>query len=270
MEELKFTYHMRISYSQPASICHFTIKCIPKETARQTCLACQIHMDPSAAYTYGEDAFHNQKIIGAVREPHSHFLLDVEGSVRIRQILYEEAADPDQVAIYKYPTALTWPGAELQRVRSELFENGILTEGLTDYDKALALMHWLYKEMQYVPGSTTYATTTEEAYSAKHGVCQDYAHVFVTLCRLMKIPARYVTGMMLGEGESHAWAEFLWRNAWIGLDPTNDLLIDENYIKLSDGRDAHDCQINLGIIRGGGTQSQEVAVTVVKMEKCRK
>jgi len=98
------------------------------------------------------------------------------------------------------------------------------------------------------------------------GVCQDYAHIYITLLRIMGIPARYVCGMLIGEGVSHAWAEALCEKRWIGFDPTNDCLISDSHIKLGDGRDASECAINRGIIWGGGTQMQEISVAVERSQ----
>ena len=126
-------------------------------------------------------------------------------------------------------------------------------------------MQRLYKDYVYEAGVTNVETTAEEAFNLGRGVCQDYAHIFISLCRLGGIPARYVTGFMIGEGQSHAWAEILFGDKWIGMDPTNNLLIDDNYIKLSHGRDAADCKINLGIMIGGGEQAQQIKVSVTKL-----
>ena len=93
-------------------------------------------------------------------------------------------------------------------------------------------------------------------------VRQDYAQILIALCHLEKIPARYVAGMMIGEGASHAWVEICQDGIWYGLDPTNNKLVDDDYIKLSHGRDASDCLINRGVIVGGGEQTQDIKVHV--------
>ena len=94
------------------------------------------------------------------------------------------------------------------------------------------------------------------------GVCQDYAHIFLALCRLMGIPARYVAGMMVGEGATHAWTEVWILGAWIGFDPTNNRLAGDHYIKLSHGRDFGDCTIDKGCFKGFAAQKQNIYVKV--------
>ena len=96
----------------------------------------------------------------------------------------------------------------------------------------------------------------------KKGVCQDYAHILIALLRMMRIPARYVVGMMIGEGFSHAWVEMEADGRWYGLDPTNDVLVGENYIKISHGRDYNDCIVNKGVFTGMASQKQDISVIV--------
>lgn len=99
------------------------------------------------------------------------------------------------------------------------------------------------------------------------GVCQDYAHIYITLLRMAGIPARYVCGLIIGEGASHAWVEALCDGRWLAFDPTNDCLVLDNYIKLGHGRDSADCAINRGLMWNGGTQEQKISVLVEKRER---
>ena len=76
------------------------------------------------------------------------------------------------------------------------------------------------------------------------------------------IPARYVAGMLIGEGASHAWVEVYDNERWYGLDPTNMLEVNEEHIKISNGRDYGDCILNQGIMTGIAKQDQEVEILV--------
>ena len=131
--------------------------------------------------------------------------------------------------------------------------------------KAWMLMKCLHEEFHYETGSTTMRTTAEEAFMQRKGVCQDYAHIMIALCHLAKIPARYVAGMMVGEGYSRAWVEILSEDVWYAFDPTHACEAKENYIKIGVGRDAEDCMINKGILKGGGSQTQEIRVLVEEL-----
>ena len=105
----------------------------------------------------------------------------------------------------------------------------------------------VYRALTYEFGATDVQTTAAEALAQGRGVCQDYAHLMVAVCRLSGMAARYVSGHLLGEGGSHAWVEVLrddettpgrWRvEAW---DPTHCRRTDDRYITTATGRDYSD------------------------------
>ncbi len=127
---------------------------------------------------------------------------------------------------------------------------------------AMIIMEYLYGSISYIKGVTDINTTTEDVLKLKCGVCQDYSHLMIGLCRLSGIPARYVAGLMIGEGETHAWVEIYNDGIWMGLDPTNNKVVDDYYIKLSHGRDYGDCIIDKGSFLGITNQEQKVYVLV--------
>ena len=116
----------------------------------------------------------------------------------------------------------------------------------------------VYALMNYMPLTTTVDTPAMEVYRLKKGVCQDYAHVLTAMCLYAGIPARYASGFMLGEGYTHAWAEVFSEGSWYGLDPTNNLMVDETYIKLAHGRHAADCSVVRGAFRGVVSETQKL------------
>ena len=111
-----------------------------------------------------------------------------------------------------------------------------------------------------------------EALGLKKGVCQDYAHIFIAMARANKIPARYVSGYLnqgkkfLGASFMHAWVEaYVPQLGWVGFDPTNNLLVDENFIKVSHGADYIDCTPVKGVIRrSSGETKSSYQVRVVE------
>lgn len=94
------------------------------------------------------------------------------------------------------------------------------------------------------------------------GVCQDEAHIMLALLRMKGIPCRYVMGYMLGEGSTHAWVEVLREEKWIGMDPTNRRMVNDEYITVSAGRDANDCPVNRGIFSGMAKQQSQSGLSV--------
>lgn len=258
MKNLFFDYYMQISYTEPVGVCHYTIRCIPAETNKQRAAQMEIEIMPEDNHTLGMDSFGNRLITGRVDANHDSFVFHIKGCVQTGLCEYEEAEREEMTALFKYPSVLTKPGKGLKAY----YESLVFEDGMSDYQKAVFMMHRLHKDFNYEKGVTGVDTTAEEAWNMGKGVCQDYAHILIALCRLAGIAARYVTGMMVGEGYSHAWIEFFTEGRWYALDPTNDLIVEDEHIKIGNGRDAEDCMINRGIMKGGGRQSLTVTVKV--------
>ncbi len=258
MKNLLFNYDMRISYAEPVGECHYTIRCIPAETKNQHLKYMEMEIMPEDNHTLGVDSFGNRLITGRVDARHDSFVFRINGEVQTGFCGYEEGETEEKTALYKYPSKLTVPGEGLKAY----YESMSFAAEMSDYQRAVSMMHRLYSDFIYEKGVTNVNTTAEEAWNTGKGVCQDYAHILTSLCRLAQIPARYVTGMMVGEGYSHAWIEVLTEGKWYALDPTNNLIVGDEHIKIGNGRDAGDCMINRGIMKGGGRQSMAITVKV--------
>lgn len=263
MVMLHFDYKMKIEYEEPVGRCYFTIKCMPREDARQHVLETKISIFPETEYSLGEDSFGNRQIYGCETEPHRQFILHTVGDVEILQTDYEEKNCEEITGIYRMPHGKCVPNDGLLGY----FKAHDFSKYMSRYEICMELMHRLHQDFKYTAGVTGIGTTAEEAWKLGEGVCQDYAHIYITLLRLFGIPARYVCGLIVGEGQSHAWVEALCNNVWIGFDPTNDCLVLDHYIKLGHGRDAADCAINRGLMWNGGAQSQNISVLVEKRER---
>ena len=96
----------------------------------------------------------------------------------------------------------------------------------------------------YEYGVTSIQTTAAAALAAGRGVCQDFAHVMLALCRLARLPARYVSGHLLGQGGTHAWVEVVVPKAGqaeaVAFDPCNGRRTDGSYVTVATGRDYSD------------------------------
>lgn len=276
MKRLHFDYYMGISYEKPVDICHYTIKCIPADTDRQKLELIHVEIEPRDYVSEETDSFGNRYLYGTVGKPHDQFYFHITGNVITGLMDSDRIANENMLGLFRFPYGLTVPGEEIKAYHEKLeaqykkflnAEYDLQTEEQQPdaFRKAEFLMHALYKDFTYEKGVTDVSTTAEKAWSQKKGVCQDYAHILIAICRLSGIPARYVAGMLTGEGYSHAWVEILSKGRWYALDPTNDLIVDTDHIRLGIGRDAMDCQINRGVMRGGGKQGQEIRVSVTKI-----
>jgi transglutaminase-like putative cysteine protease len=133
----------------------------------------------------------------------------------------------------------------------------------------------IYKDFQYVTGSTQNSTTPFEVYTTRRGVCQDFANLFICLTRLLSLPARYRMGYIytganyenkIQSDASHAWAEvYLPYVGWRGFDPTNGCEVGQDHVRVACGRNYVDATPTSGTIyKGGGMETLSVNV---KMEQ---
>lgn len=262
MAFLNYEYRMKIDYSVPVDKCYFTLKSIPTDDFRQRSISYDISLSTPAKYSESRDSFGNLQIIGSEERSHSEFEYCIKGLVETRTGNIIGGVQPGTVGMYKYPHGKCVPGKALIQFAHEIEDQVISCT--SDKDKCILIMNLLFERMVYEPGSTSVNTSAEEAFQKGSGVCQDYSHIYITLLRMFGIPARYVCGLIVGEGESHSWAEAVYNGSFIAFDPTHNTEITDEYIKLGMGRDAFDCAINRGVMWGGGSQAQQISVTVEK------
>jgi transglutaminase-like putative cysteine protease len=133
------------------------------------------------------------------------------------------------------------------------------------WQTALRLMGYAHQTITYRSNSTHVHTHMRDVLAEKHGVCQDFAHVMIGLCRTLQIPALYVSGYLATETASatHAWVEvFIPGIGWKGLDPTHNRQPDENYVKIAVGRDYADVPPVRGTYKGTTDRTMVVDVKI--------
>jgi transglutaminase-like putative cysteine protease len=200
----------------------------------------------------GCDSFGNMRIEIAVPAVASWVEFHVRSTVGFRDDRSAATVRPDER--YRRPTRLTSPDDGIARLLAGC-----------DRDDPELICARVHRSLTYEWGITDVGTTAAEALSATRGVCQDFAHVMVAACRSMGMPARYVSGHLLGEGGSHAWVEVLrddpdhasgWRaEAW---DPTHCRRTDDSYITVAVGRDYRDVAPMSGTFDGDARGSLSV------------
>ena len=157
------------------------------------------------------------------------------------------------------------PRTKAGRLTKELLR-GI--SGDNELSKMHALMKAIHETVEYKPGTSDTETTAEQALEAKSGVCQDHAHIFLAGARILRIPARYVSGYLMMEGKNeqaatHAWAEaHIPGLGWVGFDPANDVCPDARYVRIATGLCYRDAAPVSGMRIGtpGETLTVKVAV----------
>lgn len=243
----------------------------PRTDEHQRWIAFDLKVEPVAAVRRYNDGFGNAAHLITIAR--SHRAIDVVMRGEVETTL----ADPFELPRTQ-PTALgpadradclgpspLVPHVEALRPVAEPFR------AEPPFEAVQKLMHLVHERFEYRPDVTTVETGVGEVLGHSSGVCQDFAHVLIGLCRTIGIPARYVSGYILagpdrddpkrGAAASHAWVEaFAPTHGWRGFDPTNDLLASERHVKMAVGRDYHDVPPTRGTFRG--VADEELAVTV--------
>lgn len=207
----------------------FKLRMQPAENHFQHIVSSDVRITPQGKVNIATDGFGNIVMYGNYNHEHSHFQVISEGIADCGEYFLPEETPQD---FYLYPTPLTVCNEDIRKY----------FEGLT----ALEIMHAVHSMMHYERFVTDNATTAIEAFERRKGVCQDYAHIMITACRSQGMHARYVNGLVEGEGETHAWVEVHSNGQWLGCDPTYNRLIHSGYLKIAHGRDANDCPVNRG------------------------
>lgn len=188
-----------------------------------------------------------------------------------RQIVNRSAVEAME---YLRPSRLVPIGSVLKPL-----ENSFVLAGKPLIETVWEANRWIHENFEYVPGATDVRTPLDEVVSIRKGVCQDFAHVLLSIFRTGGIPARYVSGYiepfdptredseLIGAAASHAWVEVLLPGGrWWGVDPTNDQAAGERHIKIAVGRDYDDVAPFRGTFKGVTEQELDVAVEIDRLE----
>lgn len=258
MNTLQFTYEMRTDFAAPVWNHHYTLKCIPGSNERQRIEEFCLSIEPEGRYEMAEDSFGNAVIFGSLADLHDFFSVTVTGRAVTGLSSREKVREPERLGSFRVPSSYTLPGDGLKQYFCSLS----LKPQEGNYGQAMTVMESLGRDFGYCPGITDIHTTAEEAWRLRAGVCQDWCHIMLALCRMAGIPCRYVVGMLRGEGYSHAWVEIEDGGYWYAMDPTNHTLVQDEHIKISCGRDYHDTIVDKGIFTGSSGQVQKIRVAV--------
>jgi transglutaminase-like putative cysteine protease len=259
-----------------------TLHLEPRKFPFQKPLSTIIRVLPATRLLRFTDLFENITHHFEISAPHD--CLEVESRIKVDTLpphLPEESLVAPVSALNDPATReVTWLFKQESRYvssRPEIWRMAVdLTHGIEAiHAQVLSVMNWVHREFAYVPGSTQVSTHIEEAFKLRSGVCQDFTHVMLGLCRSVGIPARYVSGYLyngpkdglLGAQASHAWCEiYLPQAGWIGYDPTNNQVADERYVKAAVGRDYDDVAPLRGSYRGTAHCLMEVEVLVERSD----
>jgi transglutaminase-like putative cysteine protease len=267
----------------------------PRDSQRQLCIAHRLAIDPAPAdSSISVDGYGNISSYFHVTEPHHTLTVTSDSIVDVYP------APPERYS--SGPAIEPWEAARPAGRRGALATEFALdlnppeiTDEVRDYaapsfvpgrpliEVLRDLVSRIFADFTYRSGSTTISTGVKEVLAAQEGVCQDFARLAIACLRANGLAASYVSGYlatdpppgkerMIGIDATHAWAA-VWtpqqpgQFEWLGLDPTNDQMVDQRYIIVGRGRDYADVPPLRGIIYTNSKRSKiDVSVDVVPFE----
>jgi transglutaminase-like putative cysteine protease len=280
--KLQVTHITLFEYASPVTDSVNTLHLEPRTFPFQRTISSTIRILPTTRVRRFSDLFQN--ITHHFEIPKPHQKLEVQSRLRVHNLplvlpersmiaTKDDLADPstrERTWSYLQDSLLVTHHSEIWRLAIDL------TDGIQSlHERAMAFMNWIHRHFRYQPGATMVNTRLEQVFAIRAGVCQDFTHVMIALCRAVALPARYASGyiyngptdLLVGAQASHAWCEvYLPFVGWIGYDPTNDNLADERYVKVAVGRDYDDVAPVKGAYRGTSHCAMTVRVAVEKIE----
>ncbi|MEO1471627.1 MAG: transglutaminase family protein [Pseudomonadota bacterium] len=279
-------------YAQQAAFSQHLLRLTPRATDDQRVLASTIEISPRAEpMSEAVDMFGNTEHVATVTRPHDELTITATSTVersapgefmteagapweavRDQALGLANAPPMATVAPFAFPSAMTAADAAIEAYAKES-----LAPGRPYLAAAVELCARIYEDFDYSPGATGADTLPGVSFAARHGVCQDFAHVMLACLRASRLPARYVSGYLRtippegqprleGADASHAWVS-VWDPVldWVDLDPTNNLVPGIDHVTLAWGRDFRDVSPVSGLVVGSGPQVLSVGVDVAPL-----
>ena len=213
------------------------------------------------------DAYGNQSHILTVIGMHDEIRIAAGGTIEVDDLDRGRLDDQDTLSplVYTVTTRLTEADGALADFAQQHLSG-------KDSHAAIRLAEAISGAVAYRTGATEVSTTANDALKLGEGVCQDHEHLFLACCQVQGIPARYVSGYIdpgnSNHAESHAWVD-VWVDdsdfqGWASVDVTHACFQSAQYCRLAIGRDYDSAAPVRGVRRGGGMESMEVHVSVVR------
>ncbi|XXX74271.1 transglutaminase family protein [Sorangium sp. So ce134] len=285
--KLRVVHTTRYTYDRPVERSVHKLHLCPRGDRDQRVLSHTLTLDPRAPTVEREDAFGNLVTRFEITSPYTALTISADSVVELVD------ADPfafakkqirpafplvwmpwEQAMIAPYMRPVELPGAQLQ----ELFDYAMSFVEQNDADLVetlFAINLTLFRDYQYVPGSTNLSTTPHDVFVNRRGVCQDFANLFICMARLLGIPARYVCGYVYtgnvgtnraGSDATHAWVQLYIPNiGWKGFDPTNGVLASLDHVRVGYGRHCMDATPTAGTLYTSAAETMTVDVTVTEV-----
>ncbi len=276
-------------YGTAASEAYIEARLTPPETPAQTAVSHQIEFQPATPVSDYDDFFGNRVTFYSMTLRHARLAIINRLTVRTRPVarpdeaLAVTCAEARQLFSSRLPdifdclqptNAVPIGGPSTDWARKFFHGKAQIGEALQDLNQAIP------DKFDYKPGSTDLSTPLATVWKQRAGVCQDFAHVMLSVLRTAGIPARYVCGYiestppqpepgrraLVGSLATHAWVEALTPGMqWVALDPTNRQWCAEQHVAIAYGRDFEDAAPTRGTFKGSGSQEMKVKVSMKRL-----
>jgi transglutaminase-like putative cysteine protease len=280
---LRVVHSTTYSYGEAVSVCHTEARLAPRSERGQTLLDHQLVIEPMPGSSIArKDYFGNAVTTFTIDEPHEKLHVTAQSLVETRN---EQAIHPALTPPWEHvrATVRRHDNDETFDAYQFVFESPRVTpaaefaayakpsfpDGRPLLECTLDLCHRIKADFKYDSEATTVTTSVVEAFHAREGVCQDFAHVMIACLRSLSLPARYISGYLCIDGNgiggqaSHAWLSIYCPGfGWLDMDPTNDVIPGAGYVTLGWGRDYSDVPPLKGVALGGAEQIIAVDVRV--------
>lgn len=256
-------YH-RTEYHYEKSVHHSIqeLRLIPNQSNAQEILKWKIYAP--AKLHESVDAFGNQCHTFVMDNNYTDMIIEAEGEVKTtgENAFIDNLNDVSPYYLLQQ-TDLTTPSQEM----IEFFKSSLPKEA--SMKSLLALSNSIREKIDYQPGTTTFSTSAQQSFELGAGVCQDYAHIMIGLCRYANIPARYVSGYLhvpeLPNLASHAWVDVCTNisdKKWVSIDVTHFSTTDERHVRLATARDYASAAPIKGFRSGGGVEELQTRIMI--------
>lgn len=289
--KLSVLHCTRYDYAAPVKGSFNEARLQPLSEGGQTCHSFSLQVWPSSEFRVYRDFYGN--MVHSFELPAPHAVLQVEAQAVVTTKASPLPEDIEVAPLQGLGELANHPGffdflqsspmvvldAEVDQLAKQAVSHFHAVNGHTRpaegvWQSALAVRNFIHSHFAYSPQSTDADTPMKAVLRTRHGVCQDFAHVMIGMCRALRIPARYVSGYiyngphdhLLGSQASHAWCEvYLPSLGWRGLDPTNNNQAGEHHIKIGVGRDYADVIPVKGHYHGTKEKRMSVEVKIEEL-----
>ena len=234
---------IRVQYDAPVREARRVLRVLPCARAGQTVRVENWRADPMPDEALEKwDDWNNRQLLLRHRALERTFEFELELETRLESATIELEAG-EKLGQYKLPSRAVDFGGELQGLARA-------AKGYPPLQRAAYFCAFCFDEMHYRSRAAVEPPRAGEAWKRRVGSCADFAHVFLALCRMAGLPARYVAGYNPAEGQLHAWAEVLVGQSWHAFDPTHGRAPSPGCVAIGVARDFYDLAPHAGTFRG--------------------